>query len=562
MTRPEQKPPRDPPIKARILSILALPVFAVVIQWIKPNLTYYQTTRQPTLWLFGLIAGTCVGIATIGFRELLGLFQLIWLQDMSEFVATAARKQPWWVILITPTIGGLIVGIMLEKLMIGKRALGVPDVIAARAQTTQRLSFRQGIYSALISATSLGFGASSGREGPVVHLGATISTFFSEKLGMGGRGTRIMLACGVASAVSASFNAPIAGVLFAHEVILGHYAASAFVPIVISSVAGTVISRLYFGETAAFIIPDYQITSYWEFPAFALLGVVCALVAIGFQATLVGADWTARHINIRLWMRPVLGGLLIGFIAMFYPEILGVGYEATNQALHGQLTLTVLISLLILKTVATAITLASRFGGGVFSPALYLGAMTGGAFGLVAAGFSPDLASSGGVYAILGMGAVAASVIGAPISTVLIVFELTGGYTLTIALLITIAISHGLTQALHGRSFFHWQLEMRGLFVQEGPHKYLGKNTYVGEIMRPLADDEEVDPFDPGSGETYLRPGDTLETALRSFDTSDNHRIPVVDPGDATKVLAFVVHVDVLSRFNSALINASEEEHR
>lgn len=534
----------------------------VVIQWIKPNITYFQTTRQPTLWLFGLIAGTCVGAAAIGFRELLGLFQLIWLQDMSEFVATAARKQPWWVILLTPACGGLIVGIMLEKLLAGKRAFGVADVIAARAQTTQRMSFKQGIYSSLVAAVSLGFGASAGREGPVVHLGATISSFFSQKLGLSGRSTRILLACGVASAVSASFNAPIAGVLFAHEVILGHYAASAFVPIAISSVAGTVLSRLYFGETAAFIIPNYQITSYWEFPAFALLGVVCAIVAIGFQATLVGADWASRHVNMRLWMRPVLGGLIIGGIAILYPEILGVGYEATNQALNGELPIIMLLTLLVVKTLATAITLASRFGGGVFSPALYLGAMTGGAFGLIAANVSPDLASSGGVYAIIGMGAVAASVIGAPISTVLIVFELTGGYTLTIALLVTIGISYGLTQALHGRSFFHWQLEMRGLFVQDGPHKYIGKNTHVREIMRPLSKDEKTDPFDPGSGKIYLRPGDTLETALRSFDTKDNHRIPVVDPDDATKIIAYVVHVDVLNQFNSALIKASEEEHR
>ena len=562
MTRPNPKPKRRTMLKRRLDSLLALPKLEVLIQWIRPNVTYFQTTRQPTLWLFGLTTGTCVGAAAIGFRELIGLFQLLWLQDMSEFVVTAARNQPWWVILVTPAIGGLIVGIMLEKLMTGKRTFGVADVIATRAQTSQRIPFRQGLYSALISTISLGFGASAGREGPVVHLGATISSFFSHKLGHGGRATRILLACGVASAVSASFNAPIAGVLFAHEVILGHYAASAFVPIVISSVAGTILSRLYFGETAAFIIPDYQITSYWEFPAFALLGVVCALVAIGFQATLVGADWTARHVNMRLWMRPVLGGLLIGGIALLYPEILGVGYEATNQALKGELPLIMLVSLLIVKTLATAITLASRFGGGVFSPALYLGAMTGGAYGLFAAGLFPDLASSGGLYAIIGMGAVAASVIGAPISTVLIVFELTGGYTLTIALLITIAISHGITQALHGRSFFHWQLEMRGLFIQDGPHKYIGKNTHIREIMRPIPDDETVEPFDPGSGKVYLRPADTLETALRSFGSRDNHHIPVVDQKDATKIIAYVYHVDVLSQFNSALINASEEEHR
>ncbi len=532
--------------------------------WIGPNFTYFLTTRQPALWLVGLLSGAIVGLTTVLFRELLSLFQIIWLLDMSEFVATAARNQPWWVIFLAPAFGGLIVGIMLEKLMPSRRAYGVADAIEARALTGNSIPISPSIYSAFISAISLGFGASAGREGPVVHLGAALSSYFAEKLGLIGRSKRILLACGVASAVSASFNAPIAGVLFAHEVILGHYAASAFVPIVIASVSGAIISRLYFGEAAAFIIPDYQITSYWEFPAFAILGIIAALVAITLQTSLIASDWIARNITMPLWLRPVLGGFIIGAIGVFFPEILGVGYEATNLALHGHLSLTTLLTLLIFKMIATAITFASRFGGGVFSPALYLGAMSGGAFGLIAANISPDLASSGGVYAILGMGAVASSVIGAPISTVLIVFELTSGYTLTIALLVTIAISHGITQALHGRSFFHWQLERRGLFIQDGPHKFLIKNGRVNDVIRPLEKMTFLDneTFDPASGAAYLRPTDTLETALRAFDTSGETTLVVVDSKDATKIIGHVTHLDILKHFNSALIRVSEEEHK
>lgn len=546
-------------VRARLGFVLARPGIVAAWSWVRPNLTYFLTTRQPVLWLLALLIGIFVGGAAIAFRELVGAFQLIWLQDMSELVATAARRQPWWVILLAPAVCGAIVGLLLEKVMPGKRALGVADVIEARAMPARRIGFRSGVCSALIAAVSLGFGASAGREGPLVHLGATISNLFAERLRLGERASRILLACGAGAAVSASFNVPLAGVLFAHEVILGHYAARAFVPIVISTVSGTILSRLYFGEHAAFIIPDYQITSYWEFPAFAILGVVAALVAVGFQVSLIGADWIARNVDLKLWMRPIIGGLLVGAIGIAYPEILGVGYEAVNEALYGNLSITLLISLTLMKTLATAITLASRFGGGVFSPALYLGAMTGGAYGLIAAFVFPELASSGGVYAILGMGAVAASVIGAPISTVLIVFELTGGYTLTIALLITVAIAYGITLAMHGRSFFHWQLEMRGLFVQDGPHKYLVKNARISEIMRPL---ETPQSFDPGSGEAYLRPSDTLETALRTFDTGGQERIAVVKQDDATIMIGHAVQVDVLRQFNSALIKASEEEHR
>ena len=560
-TPANQAPARKSVRDTLIAFVRLVPGGMVVARWIKPNVTYFWTTKQPTLWMAGLIVGAIVGATTIAFRELIGVVQLAWLRDMSEFVATAARAQPWWVVLLAPAFGGLLVGLMLEKLMSSRRAFGVADVIEARVMSGRNVSVKEGFFSAIISAVSLGFGASTGREGPVVHLGATISAFFSKWLNLAGKPERTLLACGVASAVSASFNAPIAGVLFAHEVILGHYAATAFVPIAIASVAGTVLSRIYFGETAAFLIPDYDITSYWEFPAFALLGLVCAFVAIAFQASLVGTDWVARNIKMRLLFRPIIGGFLIGFIALFYPEVLGVGYEATNLALLGKLSLTTLIALLFAKIIATAITFASRFGGGVFSPALYLGAMAGGAFGVVASGIFPDLSSSGGVYAILGMGAVAASVIGAPISTVLIVFELTGGYEITIALMVTIAISYGLTQAFHGRSFFHWQLEMRGLFVQDGPHKYLLKNARVSEVMQPI-DDEDETSFDPASGEAYLRPTDTLEAALRAFDTGGRTRILVVDNDDATKVIAHLQQVDVLRQFNSALISTSEEEHR
>jgi CIC family chloride channel protein len=337
---------------------------------------------------------------------------------------------------------------------------------------------------------------------------------------------------------------------------------SAFVPIVISSVAGGVLSRLWFGEVAAFVIPDYSLTSYWEIPAFALLGLTCAIVAIIFQFALIGTDYVARSITMPVWGRPIIGGILIGAIAIFFPDILGVGYETTDAALKASLPISLMLALLVAKTAATAITLASRFGGGIFSPALYLGAMTGGAFGLIAASLFPDMASSEGLYAIIGMGAVAAAVIGAPISTTMIVFELTGGYALTIALLFTVSIAVGISHAVSGRSYFHWQLESRGLFVSEGPHRYLFRTLRVRDFLETIPDDEEPEPFDPGEGNPYLRPGDTLETALRMFDNSGESTIPVVDTDDPTKIIGRAGQVRALAFFNRALIDLSVEEHR
>ncbi|MCC0053703.1 MAG: chloride channel protein [Rhodobiaceae bacterium] len=550
-----------PPLLAKALD-LARFAWSRVHMWAAPNLRVFFHTRQPVAWLLAAVIGVGVSLAAIAFRLAIGAFQWPWLGDTSEFVATAAQAVPWYAVLLAPAVGGLIVGVMLERLMPGKRAEGVADVIEARSFASRRLGFRSGLTTALISALSIGSGASAGREGPVVHLGAVLATAISSRFKLPAAGNRMLLAAGVSAAVSASFNAPIAGVLFAHEVILGHYAVSALVPIVISSVLATVLSRVWFGDYPAFFVPEYQITSYWEVPAFVLLGITCAVVAIAFQFALIGSDFVARHVRIRLMWRPVIGGLAVGAIALAFPQVLGVGYETTDLAMRQRLPLDLMLMLIVAKTAATGITLASRFGGGIFSPSLYLGAMTGGAYGLMAASVFPDMASSAGLYAILGMGAVAASVLGAPISTIVIVFELTGGYALTLALLLTVSIAIGLTQAVHGRSFFHWQLESRGLFLQGGAHRRIGRQLKVMDVMRHLGEGEEQEPVNVAELEAWLTPQDTLESALRRFDETGRGRIAVIDETAPDEVVGFVHQVDVLRRFTEELIEANVEEHR
>ncbi|MBV6657621.1 MAG: chloride channel protein, partial [Devosiaceae bacterium] len=357
-------------------------IVSSVVQWARPNLSYAVRSRMWLVWLLAALIGVGTAFAAIAFRETISLVQWTWLATRTEQVASAARLLPWYVVLLVPAFGGLLVGLFLHHIQPGRRPLGVADVIEGKHDPDRTLRFWPGVGSALVSASSLGFGSSTGREGPVVHLGATIAASISRLFQLPRASNKVLLACGVAGAVSASFNAPIAGVLFAHEVILGHYALTAFSAIVIASGAATIISRIYFGDVAAFAIPDYQITSYWEFPAFAILGLVCALVAVLFQYALIGTDYVARTVQAPVWIRPAIGGLAVGFIAIWFPQVLGVGYQATDLALRNQLPLDLMMTLIVLKTVATAICLASRFGGGIFSPSLYVGAMTGGAFGL------------------------------------------------------------------------------------------------------------------------------------------------------------------------------------
>ena len=533
-----------------------------LVNWVAPNLREFRSSRETTIWLIALVIGLLVGVAAIGFRELIGLVQLGWLGTSSEDFLDEARALPWYVVVLVPTLGGLAVGLLLHLFTTNRRTGGVPDIIEARYLNRKELPLRDGLVSAGVSALSLGAGASAGREGPLVHLGGTLAQAVTRRFSLPPRSRRTLLGCGVAAAVSGSFNAPIAGVLFAHEVILGHYAQSAFVPIVIASTAAAIVSRLWFGEAAAFDPPPMEIVSYLEFPAFALLGVVAAFAAIAFQFMLFAGEFVARHTRLPVIVLPAAGGLFVGSIGAAYPEVLGVGYGTTDDALRGSLSLDLLLVLIPLKALATSIALGCRFGGGIFSPSLYLGATTGAAFGIVAASAAPELSSDIGIYALIGMGAVAGAVLGAPISTVLIVFELTGGYALSIALLLSVAIAHGINRAIHDHSYFQWQLEARGLFVQSGPHRTISHTIRVMDFMRMAEpDDDPPVPRDPNA-EPALKPTDTLEHALRQFDTAGVGTMPVVDEADPTRVIGRASQVRALDRYKDALIAASVEEHR
>jgi len=526
------------------------------------NLSNFMVDRQPLVWLLAVTIGIAVAHAASAFRLLLGAVQWLWLGTRSEHMLEAAANQYWFIVLLAPAAGGLVVGLILTRFLRNGRTLGVADVIEARAVGDCKINTRDGLWSALAAAITLGSGGSAGREGPVVHLGATLASWLEDKFTLAATTRRTLLACGVAAAVSASFNAPISGVLFAHEVILAHYALRAFVPIVIASVAGALISRIHFGSFPAFVVPDYHISSYLEFPAFALLGVTCAIVAVLFELALMVSDRISWRIKMPLWLRPACGGLAVGAIAVFLPQVAGVGYDATDKALNNQWPLELLITLIVAKTIATSLTLASRMGGGIFSPALYLGAMTGSAFGLIASSVFPEIASNNGLYALLGMGAVAAAVLGAPISTTVMVFELTGGYEMTIALLLTVSVAHGLSHAALGHSFFHWQLSQRGLSLYEGPHKEIMRRMRVSRFMTTL------EPYEPPPGDlcpiekSWLTPTDTLEDALRAFDRAGTSRIPVVSTSDPNVIIGWVERSTAISTFNRALIAAHEEEHR
>lgn len=443
--------------------------------------------EQVVLSILALMLGASAGGAAILFRLGIDSVQFVALGFWGEEVVAFAAEQPWWRILLAPAIGGLLVGPLVWRFLPNRRPQGVAQVISASALAGGRMSAWTGFKAALINFVSIGVGASVGREGPVVHMGAAIGSLFAQMRHLGPRLSRTLLGCGVAAAVAASFNAPIAGVFFALEVVVGHYALSAFAPIVIASVTGTVVSRMYYGNYPAFVLPDvYEIVSFWEFPAFALLGVICAFVAISFMRSVFLVETAFNRCRIPPWARPAFAGLAVGAVAALgLPHILGVGYEATDAALLEVYSLWLLVLLAVLKTAATAVCLGAGFGGGVFSPSLFIGAMVGGAFGIVATMAFPELSSGQGAYTIVGMGAVAGSVLGAPISTILMIFELTGDYAITIAVMVGTVMASVITQQLYGRSFFHVQLERAGVTIPGGQEVGMLRSRQVSSVLDP-----------------------------------------------------------------------------
>ncbi len=442
--------------------------------------------RNKHLILSGLalLVGAAAGFGAVFFRLAIGAFQWPGFGFFHEYVASGVAGLPWWRVLLVPTAGGLVIGLILRFALGGGRAEAVSHVIEASALKGGRMSVRRGVISALVHSASLGVGASTGREGPVVHLGAVLGAWLAERMDLGRGLSRTMLGCGVAAAVAASFNAPIAGVLFALEVVIGHVAVKSIVPIVISSVTGTVIAREVFGNAPAFLVPETVIVSLWELPAFALLGLVCALAAIIFMRSIFLAERAMDATRAPIWLRPALGGLMIGAIALAFPQVLGVGYEATDAALGARYGLGLLLALILAKILATSISLGAGFGGGVFSPSLFLGAMVGGAFGMAAESLFPLYYSGTPAYALIGMGALAGAVLGAPMSTILIIFELTGDYQIGIAVMIATVAASIVTNQAYGRSFFHKQLEARGIRVGAGEEMNLLGNIRVRDVMR------------------------------------------------------------------------------
>ncbi len=509
-----------------------------------------RQTEQIYMVLVAVVIGLLGGFCAVGFRLLIqALNGVFWRQG--QYTLDYLYSLPFWWRIAAPAAGGLIVGWIVYRFAREAKGHGVPEVMEAVALRGGRIRPRVVIAKMFASGISIGSGGSVGREGPIVQIGSALGSSIGQWLRVDQRRMRTLVGCGAAAGIAATFNAPVAGALFAVEVILGDFAVTQFSPIVISSVAGTVVSHRFLGDFPAFEVPVYRLVSASELFAYAGLGILAGFVALAFIRSLYGTEDLFDKLRAHPAVKAMLGGAIIGVIGIWAPHIFGVGYEAINEALNGTIVWQFMLLLVVVKIIAVSITIGSGGSGGIFAPSLFIGAMLGGAAGTVVHTVWPASTAAPGAYALVGMGAVVAAGTHAPITAILIIFELTGSYTIILPLMISCIIATLLATRMQRASIYTLKLLRRGVDVQRGRAVNVLQHAYVREIMRP--ERVTVAPEDgliALIGKFIDHPGSTVfvtdeDGTLEGLITADQIRPVMHDPAAlATLVIAQDVMVE------------------
>jgi len=430
----------------------------------------------------GMLVGLLGGLGAVAFRYLIGLFQTL-IYGSGADLATVVHSLPWWRVVLGPAIGGAFVGPLVYFLAREAKGHGVPEVMNAVARQGGVIRKRVVIVKTLASAMCIGSGGSVGREGPIVQIGSALGSTLGQMLRLSHGEMRVLVACGAAAGIAATFNAPIAGAIFALEIILADFALPTFTPIILSSVIATVVSRAFLGDYPAFQVPPYQLDSPWEIGLYCILGLLAGLVAVSFIVTLYKGEDLWDNWKIPDYMKASLGGIVIGFMALRFPQIMAVGYDSIGKALLNQEVWTVLVLLVPLKILATSITIGSGGSGGIFAPSLFMGAMLGGAFGCAVHALFPSITANPGAYAIVGMGAVVAGTTHAPIQAFLIIFELTQDYRIIPPLMICCVIATFVSRGIKRESIYTLKLLRRGIDIEAGRDVNILQSMLVTDFM-------------------------------------------------------------------------------
>jgi len=570
----------------------------------------FGASETSVLLLLASAVGISTGLAAVVFIRLIEHAKHIFFKEGIFFLNSMVTEGgDLWVIVI-PAIGGLIAGPIVYKFASEARGHGVPEVMEAVALKGALIRPRVAVAKSLASAVCIGSGGSAGREGPIIQIGSTIGSIIGQVFHMSGSRVRILVGCGAAAGISAVFNAPIAGVIFSLEIILGDFAIKTFSPVIFSSVIASVVSRAFLGDSPAFAVPAYSLVSAWEIPIYIGLGVVGGFVALAFTHTLYFFEDRFEDLKkLPGPIKPVIGGLAVGVIGFFFPQVFSDGYETIMNTMRGELPIYLLGALVILKIIATSFTLGSGNSGGIFAPSLFMGAVAGGLYGQVVHSLFPDVTAASGAYALVGMAAVVSGTTYAPITALLIIFEMTGDYRIILPLMIVVVLSTLVAGRISKESIYTLKLARRGVRLRRGHDETVMQAVKVEEVMDadydairditplnqvfhimeasrssffPVVDykgnivgtlsfqDLRTMIFDRQEPyldtlviaqdichphPPFLYPDDNLETALRNFALRDLEFLPVVAHDHSEKLVGILKKSDIFRAYHRRLLD-------
>jgi chloride channel protein, CIC family len=567
--------------------------------------------RESDVALIGIaaIVGLIVGTGVVLINRTVDLLHYIFFGVPATGHLSAGIKITWVVCLLAPAFGGLLVGVIAAVIRY-LRPREIVDSIEANALYGGRMSLRDSLNLALLTVISVGFGGSAGLEAAYTQVGSGFASKVGQNLRLRRQDLRLLVGCGSAAAISAAFNSPLTGAFFAFELVIGSYTMQSLAPVASAALCGNLVVRAISDPKPIFVLSSPVTLQSYDYVLFLMLGFGAAIISIATMRAVTIVENTLRQNKVPGWLRPTLGGLAVGCVAVFYPEVLGSGHGAISQLLEGGLVFQTLTALLLAKIAASALTVGSGMRGGLFSTSLFLGAIFGGAVAAGLATVVPQLAVNPIAYALVGMAAVAGGIVGAPVAMILLVLETTGNFSLTIGVMASVIASTVVVRQSFGYSFATWRFHVRGLRIK-GAHDigWIADLT-VGKLMRrdvhlvpasetiaqirrhfPLGGPKYAFVLDEGGAyigtietieahsSTYdlsadataaaelihdeprvLTPEENIQSAIQLFTKTASEVLPVVDTVKSGRVIGFVSEAYVLRRYSQELEKQRIEE--
>jgi len=576
--------------------------------WLLKGLLRLNLSQDLNFLLISIFVGIAAGFGAVLFHEAVVLVQDFFFVQVRGLFGTS----PWsmYSVVLFPTAGGLLVGIISRFISADARGHGVPEVITAVIAKGGYLRPSLILSKTVTSALSIGSGGGAGREGPIIMIGAAAGSSVGQFFRLSSDQMRVLVAAGAAGGIAAIFNAPLGGVMFAIEIILGDFSVRNFSPIVVSAVIATAISRTFLGNHPTFVATHYELVSNYELFFYLGIGLLAGVVSVWFIKILFSVeDFFGKLHRVPAFLRPALGGLGVGILLIWLPELAGYSYDINNRAILGQADELLLAAVFLLKPVACGLTLGSGGSGGVFAPALKAGAAFGGFIGFILHALFPSLTATSGAYALVGMGALVAGTMHAPLTAMVIIFEISNTYQVILPIMFAAISASVVARMLMKYSVYTMPLVREGIEIGYGLNLSIVHRLTVRELMSdtfiPLHRDAPIDEiisliektdqtifpvtddnrklvgiirfndlrqvFTERELPSYimaddimirefplLTGDDTLDNVLKTFELEDADALPVVRDARDRTVLGIVRHEDVLRRYRKEILLRSE----